>query len=58
MIKTGNILEEIRIRTGHTLRNFCLSRDLDANRYSLIERDILRPNVEEVNQYLKLIKEE
>jgi len=53
----GWILKEIRIRKGLTLRTFCLERKLDAVRYSLIERDELRPNTSEINDYLDLIKE-
>lgn len=53
----GFVLKEIRIRSGLTLRRFCLDRKLDAIRYSLIERDLLRPNISEINEYLDLIKE-
>lgn len=53
----GWLLKEIRIRKGLTLRTFCLDRKLDAVRYSLIERDELRPNLSELNEYLDLIKE-
>lgn len=56
-ITIGWLLKEIRIRKGLTLRTFCLERKLDAIRYSLIERDELRPNMSEVNEYLDLIKE-
>jgi len=57
VLTLGNVLKEIRIRNEVTLRNFCLSRDLDANRYSLIERNLLIPNTTEVEEYLKLIKD-
>lgn len=56
-ITIGWLLKEIRIRKGLTLRTFCLERKLDAIRYSLIERDELRPNMSEINEYLDLIKE-
>lgn len=56
-ITIGWLLKEIRIRKGLTLRTFCLERKLDAIRYSLIERDELRPNLSELNDYLDLIKE-
>jgi len=51
----GWILREIRIRKELTLRTFCIERKLDAIRYSLIERDELRPNISEINDYLNLI---
>lgn len=56
-ITIGLLLREIRIRKELTLRTFCIERELDAVRYSMIERDILRPNISEVNEYLDLIKE-
>lgn len=56
-ITIGWLLKEIRIRKGLTLRTFCLERNLDPLRYSLIERDELRPNLSEINEYLNLIKE-
>lgn len=55
-LSIGVILREIRLRSRITLRNFCLSRNLDPNRYSLIERNLLTPNESEVEEYLKLIK--
>lgn len=56
-ITIGWLLKEIRIKKGLTLRTFCLERNLDPLRYSLIERDELRPNLSEINEYLNLIKE-
>jgi len=56
-ITIGWLLKEIRIKKGLTLRTFCLERKLDPLRYSLIERDELRPNLSEINEYLNLIKE-
>ncbi|MBA7553598.1 hypothetical protein ES705_46192 [subsurface metagenome] len=56
-ITIGWLLKEIRIKKGLTLRTFCLERNLDPLRYSLIERDELRPNLSEINGYLNLIKE-
>jgi len=52
----GYILKEIRIRSGLTLRTFCLGHKLDAVRYSLVERDQMMPNTSEINEYLDLIK--
>ena len=54
----GGLLKEIRIRHGLTLRRFCLERELDAMRYSLIERNLLRPNESEMNEYLNLMGKE
>ena len=54
MITIGYILKEIRIRSGITLRRFCINRKLDAVRYSMIERDELKPNELELNEYLEL----
>ena len=57
-ITIGFILKEIRIRSEITLRTFCIDRKLDAVRYSLIERNELRPNISELNEYLNLINKE
>jgi len=54
-ITVGMILRDIRIRNGITLRRFCLDNGLDPIRYSLIERDELRPNMAECGEYLNLI---
>ena len=51
----GGLLKEIRIRHGLTLRRFCLDKKLDAVRYSLIERNELRPNESEMDEYLNLM---
>ena len=55
-ITSGMILREIRIRSRLTLREFCLKNDFDPVRYSLIERDELKPNRAELEDYLSLIK--
>lgn len=57
-ITLGWVLREMRIRQGMTLRDFCIERKLDPIRYGLIERDELRPNWSEVNEYLELKEEE
>ena len=56
-ITIGWLLKEIRIKKGLTLRTFCLERNVDPLRYSLIERDELRPTLSEINGYLNLIKQ-
>lgn len=56
-VTIGSILKEIRIRSGWTLRQFCIIHKLDPIRYSMIERDIMKPNIEELDQYMDLIKE-
>jgi len=56
-VSVGSLLKEIRIKCGITLRTFCLGRKLDPVRFSLIERDELRPNDSEVNEYLNLVGE-
>ena len=53
-ITVGEILTKIRIRRGKTLREFCLNNNLDPIRYSLIERDELKPNLTELEKYLML----
>jgi len=53
----GNLVKEVRIKSGTTLRTFCLGRELDPVRFSLIERDELRPNDSEVDEYLNLVAE-
>ena len=53
-ITVGEILTKIRIRKGKTLREFCLNNNLDPVRYSLIERDELKPNLTELEKYLML----
>ena len=55
-ITSGTILREIRIRSGKTLRQFCIENNLDPVRYSLIERNELRPCPEEYGNYLNLIR--
>ena len=57
-LTAGRILQEFRIRQGYTLREFCMGRNLDAVRYSLIERNELVPNLEELQQYLDLWEEQ
>jgi len=54
-ITVGMILRDIRIRNGITLRRFCLDNSLDPIRYSLIERDELKPSLAEYGEYLNLI---
>jgi len=56
-ISIGNLLKEVRIKCGVTLRTFCFGRELDPVRFSMIERDILKPNDTEVNEYLSLVAE-
>lgn len=56
VVTVGMILREIRIRSGLTLREFCLKNDFDPVRYSLIERDELKPIRAELEDYLNLIK--
>ena len=55
-ITIGMVLREIRIRSGITLRSFCLNNDFDPMRYSLIERDELKPNMAELEEYLNLVR--
>jgi len=55
-ITLGWVLREIRVRQGMTLGDFCIKRKVDAIRYGLIERDELKPDWSEVNEYLDLIK--
>ncbi len=55
-LTTGLLLRDIRIRNGLTLRMFCLDRELDPTRYSMIERDILKPTMTEAYEYLNLIE--
>lgn len=54
-ITIGMVLKDIRIQSGVTLRKFCLPSNLDPLRYSLIERDELKPNLAEYGGYLSLI---
>lgn len=54
-ITVGMILKEIRIRRGITLRRFCLDNNFDPVRYSLIERDELKPSSAEYGEDLNLI---
>lgn len=56
-VTIGLILKEIRIKSGLTLRSFCIKHDLDAVRYSMIERDVLKPDLFELAKYLELIKQ-
>lgn len=56
-ITIGSLLKEIRIKCGVTLRTFCLGRELDPFRYSMIERNVLKPNDTEVNEYIKLVEQ-
>lgn len=56
-VSIGKLLKEIRIKCGTTLRTFCIGRKLDPARFSLIERDELRPNEAEVNEYIGLVAE-
>lgn len=51
----GYVLKLIRIKCGLTLRTLCIERDLDPVRYSMIERDVLRPNTAELDVYLDLV---
>lgn len=55
-VTIGSILKEMRIRSNWTLRRFCIANGLDPIRYSMIERDIMKPNIEELTHYLNLIK--
>ena len=55
-ITVGMILRDIRIQKGITLRKFCLDNNFDPVRYSLIERNELRPNLEEYGNYINLIR--
>ena len=51
----GDVLREIRIKRFLTLRQFCLNRELDPMRYSLIERNELKPTDCEIWEYIALI---
>ena len=55
-IMLGETLHQVRIKCNLVLRKFCLDRDLDVMRYSMIERGILRPTQDEIDRYLDLIK--
>ena len=57
MMTVGWILREMRINKGLTLREFCKRKKIDPIRYSLIERDELRPDRPEVYEYLNLWEE-
>jgi len=57
-VTIGSILKEMRIRSNWTLRRFCIANRLDPIRYSMIERDIMKPNIEELNLYLDLVEKE
>lgn len=39
----GEVLKELRLRTGLTLRKFCEKYDLDAGNFSKLERGVLPP---------------
>ena len=54
-ITPGLILKNIRIRCEYTLRSFCQENNLDPIRYSLIERNKLKPTLEEFGYYINLI---
>jgi len=53
-ITVGWILRDIRIRAGLTLREFCIKKKLDPIRYSLIERNELKPNLREYLEYTEI----
>ena len=54
-VTVGRILKELRIESGLTLREFCIKKELDAVKYSGIERGEIVPNADEANHYLRLV---
>lgn len=54
-ITVGLILKNIRLEREYTLSRFCQENNLDPIRYSLIERNELKPNLEEFGYYISLI---
>jgi len=53
-ITIGWILRDIRIRAGLTLREFCIKKKLDPIRHSLIERNELKPILQEYLEYMAI----
>jgi transcriptional regulator with XRE-family HTH domain len=39
----GQFIKDVRIRGGHTLRQFCAAHKLDAGNYSKLERGVFPP---------------
>ncbi len=44
MIRFGDYLQELRLKTGRTLREFCITNGFDVVNFSKYERNILIPN--------------
>ncbi|MBF0406456.1 MAG: transcriptional regulator [Candidatus Riflebacteria bacterium] len=54
--KTGEYLKELRLKTGHTLRSFCLTNGIDAGNWSKMERGLLNlPHGDKLEKYAKAL---